>query len=760
MFTASETPSVLGQVGPYQLERRLGAGGMGAVYLGRGPGGEQVAVKVIRPDLARHPQFRARFRREADAARRVQPFCTAAVVAADTEGPVPFIASEFVDGPSLHERIRRGGPLGPTDLHRLAVATATALAAIHAAGVVHRDLKPANVMLSPLGPRVIDFGIAVARDETAALTQHSGIIGTPAYMSPEQASGGAVGPASDIFAWAGLILAAATGRQPFGGPDTPVPLIIELILTETPALTGLDEPLRGLVERAFARDPAERPTAEELLLRLVGARPDGVAPVARPGPGNELDQDVSAMLATLAHARRGRGRRGTGRSLPRRRATRGQVALVTVIVAVLALAAVAVPLGLRADATADAALAEDLRETSRRIAAAAPRIASEDPAAAARIALAAVRAAPTPQARVALASLTGRALPKEKNYLWSAEPSPDGRLVATTSPNKTVRLWDVTASPPALLATAAHDASSYGVAFSPDGTVLATTGQDRVTRLWDVADRLAPLATMDGKDADSVMDVAFAPDGNRLATAGTDGTVHIWDVSDRRHPVPADVLSEHSDSVTAVRFSPDGQLLVTASKDDTVALWTLAPDTAPARVAIITGGGGIEGVAFSPDGRLLAVAANTDEATDEGADEVTLFDVEDPASPRRAGVAAVPADPGAEEFSAYYQTVAFSPDGLILAAGHATGEIVLWSVEDPARPAPLDRLPSDGVRQDVAFSADGGLLVTTANLLARLWTLDADAAAALVCADGQAPGLADRWARLLPDVPFADPCVT
>lgn len=188
-------------VGGYRLLGRLGQGGQGTVYLGASVDGSRVAVKTLNADDAADPRHRDRFVREADAARRVASFCTAAVLAADFAASPPYIVSEFVDGPSLRDVVRRDGPLAGGDLYRVAVATVTALVAIHEAGVVHRDFKPSNVLLGPGGARVIDFGIAQAVESTKTLTDS--VAGTPAYMSPEQVrdGGGRVGSAADMFAW-------------------------------------------------------------------------------------------------------------------------------------------------------------------------------------------------------------------------------------------------------------------------------------------------------------------------------------------------------------------------------------------------------------------------------------------------------------------------------------------------------------------------------------------------------------------------------
>src|SRR3984957_10057464 len=220
-------------LGRFELLARLGEGGQGIVYLGRGPGPgeERVAVKVLRstPEAS----VLERLARELDAIHRVQPFVTASVIEASTDGERRYIVSEFIDGPSLQERVDSRGPLPEGELQRLAVGTATALTAIHGAGVVHRDFKPANVLLGPDGPRVVDFGIARITDAT---TITSGLIGTPSYIAPEQLAGERPASAVDIFAWALTMIYAATGRLGFSG-DT-VQAVIYRILYEEPDVNG------------------------------------------------------------------------------------------------------------------------------------------------------------------------------------------------------------------------------------------------------------------------------------------------------------------------------------------------------------------------------------------------------------------------------------------------------------------------------------------------------------------------------------------
>lgn len=256
------------RLGKYRVAGRLGEGGQGVVFLAEGPAGEQVAVKLLKTQFADDPTARTRFMRELALAERVAGFCTAPVIDADAEGDQPYIVSEYVAGPSLQELVLRDGPMRGDALQRLAIATATALAAIHEAGVVHRDFKPPNVLIGSDGPRVIDFGIARAID-AGTMTSH--VVGTPAYMAPEQVAGAAIGPPADLFAWAVTVLYAATGVSPFGSDS--IPAVMHRVLYSYPDLSALPQPLAGLVAACLHKDPAQRPAATQVLLTLLGKGP-------------------------------------------------------------------------------------------------------------------------------------------------------------------------------------------------------------------------------------------------------------------------------------------------------------------------------------------------------------------------------------------------------------------------------------------------------------------------------------------------------
>jgi peptide/nickel transport system substrate-binding protein len=281
---ASLIPGDPTRVGRYRLTGRLGAGGMGVVYLGAAKDGSLVAVKVLRPELAENPEFRARFSREVTTLTRVKGMCTVRVIEADTQAPRPFLVTEYIDGPSLADYIEEQGPLGAEMLYGLATGLAEALASIHATGVIHRDLKPSNVLLTAGGPKVIDFGIAQAQDATV-LTSTGMTVGSIGFMAPEQIMGQAVA-ASDIFSWAVTIAYAASGTAPFGTGVSAA--IFYRIMNAEPDITAVPDSLRPWIEAALAKEPQNRPTADDLLRQLTNTSTQ---------PGGSYDVPTQTILA-------------------------------------------------------------------------------------------------------------------------------------------------------------------------------------------------------------------------------------------------------------------------------------------------------------------------------------------------------------------------------------------------------------------------------------------------------------------------------
>jgi hypothetical protein len=313
-------------VGSFRLHRRLGAGGMGVVYLGSDKKGQRVALKVIRPDLAEDQEFRSRFAREVSAARRIRGGCTARLVAADLEAERPWFATQYVPGPSLHDKVAAEGPLSAADVAAIGAALSEGLVAVHEAGVVHRDLKPSNILLSPKGPRIIDFGIAWATG-ASTLTHVGTAVGSPGFLAPEQVRGAAVTPATDVFSLGATLAYAAMADSPFGHGSSEV--MLYRVVHEEPQLHGVPDALAPLIRTCLAKDPEERPGTLELSLRLkeIAAREaHGPGDVRPPAPRAAEAERPTGRLADSSYPgrtqRRPQGQPG-GQGIPPSRGTPG-----------------------------------------------------------------------------------------------------------------------------------------------------------------------------------------------------------------------------------------------------------------------------------------------------------------------------------------------------------------------------------------------------------------------------------------------------
>ncbi|WP_322750696.1 MULTISPECIES: serine/threonine-protein kinase [unclassified Frankia] len=794
------------RLGPYHLHGRLGQGGMGTVYLGRRPDGPLVAVKMIRPDFARAPEFRERFRREAVNARRVARFCTAAVLDADPDADQPYLVTEYVEGLTLSVTVSEQGPLRSTDLELLAVNVATALTAIHNAGVTHGDLTPSNVLVSAMGPKVIDFGMA----RTTALTTISGDkqrIGTPGFMAPEQIVGDEITPAVDVFAWGGVVLYAGTGRLPFGQGPTDA-LLYRAVHTQ-PCLDGLDDELSLLVEEAMGKNPAERPSAQNLLVRLLGdpsiaetvltepASPPHASPAERrphqPGvtPIASFPAPAAANPSTPSRSQGQARSQAPARipapspasapptpprpqapqrpqtptptptpptpngwpsrpSLPARwwRWVVGKRAILAGLFACILVA------GTLATVLTSRSSPGRSQDASRRLTTAADTQRAKDPALAARLSLAAWKLSPTPEARLAMItsfvwpSATPVAMPTKS--VRAVALSSDGRLLAGSGPGPgsdgIVALFDATSHAPVMPAATLSERTGQAnsMAISPDGRLLATAGPDSTARLTDVSDpyRPAALSTLAGHIG-PLNGVAFSPDGRTVATASDDRSARLWDVSDPRHPMFLTSLYGHLGPVQSVAFAPDGRILATASVDGTARLWGISDRQAPRSLATITGHNGVvEGIAFNQDGHLLATGGDDHTAR--------LWDVSDPARPAPDAVLTDHLD--------WVTGVAFGGAWLATASLDATvGLVDVTSPRDPVL-ARLTGAPAGGV-QTVAFDAGGETLATAGNdATIRLLRLDPTRLAAAACADPGNHLTPQEWSRFLPDTAYRPPC--
>ncbi|CAO5147953.1 eukaryotic-like serine/threonine-protein kinase [Frankia sp. AiPs1] len=786
---ATELVSPLEPADPTELDRvellgRLGEGGMGTVFLGRGRAhvagyaGRLVAVKVIRPDLARVPEFRARFRREADIARRVARFCTAEVLdVVDPPGGLPYLVTEYIDGFTLAQTVAAEGPLHSADLERLAVSVAAALTSIHGAGMVHRDLKPSNVLLSSLGPRVIDFGIARAMDAPTMLSQEIQRIGTPAFMAPEQANGEPVSAAADVFAWGGLITYAGTGSFPFG--DGPTPVQLYRVVHREPLLDGLDPNLRPIVEEAMRKDPAARPTARDLFLRLVGMGPPthpdpdvtrvihSTTSLAAPpqrmpdaaghertsadpggprlGPGG-MPLEPADPVDTVTSS--GTGGAAQPATRTRRRWSRRRVALLAAPLLAVALITALVPLAL----TSGGADRPSREEIAERVALAAEAVRTSDTDLAARLSLAAYRIDPDAEARAALrtsfAASTATVLRGHTASVLGMSISPDGEMLASAGADNLVQLYDIAdrAHPVRLATLNRHRSWTLDAAFSPNGKILATVSYDRSAILWDISDPRHPveLSTILGHDG-WVLDAAFSPDGKILATSGYDNTARLWDVTDPRHPQALSVLDRHTSWVNEVAFSPNGRLLATASADRTARIWDIADPRHPRSLATITAHTDyVWAVAFSPDGRLLATGGYDGTAR--------LWDVSTPSRPE--AVTSFPAD------QKWVFDVAFSPDGRTLATAGWDTTVHLWDVTGSGRPAAVGTIGGHGDWiQALAWTPDGKSIATGSDdYTVRISRIDDASLIAAACADPSRQITETEWRRYISDVPYQPVC--
>ncbi|MFM9696535.1 serine/threonine-protein kinase [Streptomyces europaeiscabiei] len=303
-------------VGSFRIHRRLGAGGMGVVYLGSDRRGQRVALKVIRPDLAEDQEFRSRFAREVSAARRIRGGCTARLVAADLDADRPWFATQYVPGPSLHDKVAEEGPMSAADVAAVGAALSEGLVAVHEAGVVHRDLKPSNILLSPKGPRIIDFGIAWATG-ASTLTHVGTAVGSPGFLAPEQVRGAAVTPATDVFSLGATLAYAATSDSPFGHGSSEV--MLYRVVHEEAQLRGVPDALAPLVRACLAKDPQERPSTLQLSLRLkeIAAREaQGLSDVRPPAPRTDPDRPSGRLAEQYVEQRTLRQPPDTRRAQP------------------------------------------------------------------------------------------------------------------------------------------------------------------------------------------------------------------------------------------------------------------------------------------------------------------------------------------------------------------------------------------------------------------------------------------------------------
>jgi serine/threonine protein kinase/WD40 repeat protein len=744
------------RVGNYRLIGRLGEGGMGQVYLGLSPGGRQVAVKVIHPGYASGKQFRERFAREIEAARRVGGFHTASVVDADPGADPPWMVTAFIQGPSLQQAVAEGGSFSLERVCRLGAGLAEGLAAIHACGLVHRDLKPSNVILADDGPRIIDFGIARAAEDSP-MTTAGMVVGTYSYMAPEQLRGEVAGPASDVFALGCTLAFAATARITFG--DDSIVTVIYRITTEPPDLSGVTEEhgFRELVRDCLSKSPANRPSLATIMDRLAETGTAAQAILADPAP----DYWHSGEPAS-------RGAGSPAKPAP---------------------PAVPPASGPAADPVSRPAQYPYIAPPEPK-----PYPPAPEPASASY--------EPTQTMRTGDRTGPGQASdqqrtgsggpPRDQRPIWEAAPPPAksgrggrgsgggarrtvlivaaavvvvvgavvGILLSMSSP--------VTSHPMAVQSSAhasGHPSASSGVRSSPAAgvpthpalslhdpggknvfgdvfsseTTLVTGDSNGSSYVWDLGSGGSLTHTFKDPNSNGINSIAFDSSSNTYAMADANGNIYLWNGASGT--VTA-TLSNGSRDNDRVAISPDGSTVAVGSGGGSTYLWKVGGSSSSTNSFHDPGGKNVYGVAFSPDGNTLA-AGDTNGSTylwnvSTGQLAGTLQDpgskglydvafspngnylaVSDESSTTTDGVVYVwNVSTGKlvysleSFFSSEFADIAFTPDSKYLAAGDTIGNVSFWNVGTGKYLNTLSDPLGKGII-GVAFSPSGDALAST-----------------------------------------------
>jgi serine/threonine protein kinase len=710
------------RVGNYRLIGRLGEGGMGQVFLGLSPGGRQVAVKIIHPGYARGRQFRERFAREIEAARRVGGFHTASVVDADPAADPPWMVTAFIHGPSLQQAVAGGGPFRLEKLCRLGAGLAEGLAAIHACGLVHRDLKPSNVILADDGPRIIDFGIARAA-EAAPMTTAGMVVGTYSYMAPEQLLGEVAGPASDVFGLGCTLAFAATARVTFG--DDSIITVVYRITKEPPDLTGVTEEhgLRQLLSECLAKNPADRPSLATILGRLAEtgiaaetylaerrepaagyrhrAEPAPHAPVPNtpvpntPVPNTPVPNTPKPVPEVAAGSVSGRAGAPSGGGIGLGSGRAGEPASPDLLYEPTRT--------MRTGDRTGPGHGSDWQHTGPngtgndqlpawQIAAAAPPGGRGQGSGRGtrRTVLIAVAAAVVVIGAV-VGVLLSSGSPKASHPM-----TPPSSADASGHPSARPSVQS-SAGVPSTPEVSMHDPGGknvFGDVFSSD-TVLASGDSTGPTYLWNVTTGKL-IATLKDPNAVGVNSIAFIPSSDSYVVADANTNIYVWNA--RSDKLTATLSNGNRDN-DRVAVSPDGSMVAVGSNGGSTYLWNVAggkPKSTPTSSLHDPGGKNVYGVAFSPDGDLLA-AGDTDGST-------YLWNV------ATGQLTATFKDPGSQGL----YDIAFSPNGNLLAVSDVSsttrdGVVYLWNVATGKLVRALESFYNSEFA-DIAFSSNGGFL--------------------------------------------------
>ncbi|GAA1372266.1 WD40 repeat domain-containing serine/threonine protein kinase [Streptomyces beijiangensis] len=616
-------------IGPYRLDGRLGAGGMGQVYLGMSPAGRQVAVKLIRRELASSAQFRARFAQEVEAARRVGGFHTAQVVDADPDAEAPWLVTAYIPGPTLQQVVAQHGPFVPDVVLRIGAGLAEGLAAIHRCGLVHRDLKPGNVILAGDGPRIIDFGVAHAVGAADPMTRAGALIGTYAYMSPEQIRAEPLTHASDIFSLGSVLAFTSTGHSPFEA--SVVPAIVHRVTQEAPQLSGMHGVLYELTVACLEKNPYARPSATDVLERLSVTAPSAPPPNALPRRALVLGGVAAAATAVGGPAYMLWPRPKSASASKGHTGSPASPAARDITKPVMRLTGHTSTVGCLAFSPDGRTLTSGSFDGTLRL----------------------------------WDLVSGRTITTYKGHAqWAMAVaySPDGTTLYSGSFDRTLRRWDVrTGVPKGILASYPGKFDSVNcLAFSPDGSILAA-GVGNTVRLVEPSTGRT-TATLTGHTG-SMGWIAFSPDGKTLASVAADtkaGTVRYWDARTGR--LIRTFTAGGTKNYSTVTFSPDGRTLTGAGPG--LRLWDVT--TGRLTATLTDHHGYLTTGVYRPDGALIAGAGGNREpvASETTGKTISLWD---PSTGRLSATALTAVMPKSN-LTASVNSLVFSPDGTTLAA--------------------------------------------------------------------------------------------